>query len=103
VEARVILRGKSLFVSVDLNGQKYIRWEGTETLLSAGLWGEVLGPRALGLAANGADVTFLAARLHVLTGDALALQQGDRPDPRIFLPGGRPRIWGGGRPRGGRG
>jgi hypothetical protein len=66
--------------------------------VSASLWGETLGPRALGLAANGAEVTFLAARLHVLSGDAVALQQDDKTDPRVIPSGGtvRPRGWGGG-------
>lgn len=96
VDIDVAIRDKNASISVELNGKKYIRWQGNQSLLSLeDAWKIFRAPKALGVGVMDASVTISSARLKVISGSAQLLDdKTDAPKIPHWNPG---PSWGGGR------
>ncbi len=97
----VVVRDKDVSVSVDLNGKKYIRWQGEQSALSMeDDWKIFRAPRALGFGVQDATITISSARMKLVSGSVKMLDE-KTDTPSKWTPG--PSGWNGGGGGGGGG
>jgi len=75
LDVKVLLSGDKAEITVELNGKRYLQWQGPQTALS--VWGgaEIWAPRCPGVAVHFLTTTmFKSLKVQMLTGKALVLR-----------------------------